>query len=51
MGLRYGAADLILSTAGEYVFLEINAGGQFLFVEIHGEIPISEAIADALIGA
>jgi hypothetical protein len=50
LGLRYGAADLILSTADEYVFLEINPGGQFLFVEIHGELPISQAIADALIG-
>jgi hypothetical protein len=50
LGLRYGAADLILSTSGEYVFLEINPGGQFLFAEIHGGAPISEAIADALIG-
>lgn len=51
LGLRYGAVDLILSTSGEYVFLEINPGGQFLFAEIHGGAPISEAIADALIGA
>lgn len=50
LGLRYGAVDLILSTSGEYVFLEINPAGQFLFVEIHGGVPISEAIADALIG-
>ena len=50
LGLRYGAADLILSTSGEYVFLEINPGGQFLFAEIHGGAPISEAVADALIG-
>ena len=50
MGLRYGAADLIESVDGDHVFLEINPGGQFLFVEIHGGLPISDAIADALAG-
>ena len=49
LGLRYGAADLILSTEGEYVFLEVNPGGQFLFVEIQAGVPISDAIADALV--
>jgi hypothetical protein len=50
LGLRFGAIDMILSTNGEYVFLEINPGGQWLFVEIHAGLPISEAIAEALIG-
>jgi hypothetical protein len=48
MGLRYGAIDLIHSVEGEYVFLEINPGGQFLFVEIQGGVPISDAVATAL---
>jgi hypothetical protein len=50
LGLRYGAIDMILDENGEYVFLEINPGGQFLFVEIHLGLPISAAIADALVG-
>jgi hypothetical protein len=49
LGLRYGAVDMILDRRGEYVFLEINPGGQFLFVEIHLDLPISGAIAEALI--
>jgi hypothetical protein len=50
LGLRFGAIDMILDRDGEYVFLEINPGGQWLFVEIHTGLPISEAIADALTG-
>ncbi len=50
LGLRFGAIDMILDTKGEYVFLEINPGGQWLFAEIHAGLPISDAIADALIG-
>ena len=50
LGFRFGAIDMILNTNGEYVFLEINPGGQWLFVEIHAGLPISDAIADALIG-
>jgi len=48
-GLRYGAFDLRTDAAGNFVFLECNEAGQFLFVEIHGGIPISAAIAKALI--
>jgi hypothetical protein len=50
LGLRFGAIDMILDSKGEYVFLEINPGGQWLFAEIHAGLPISDAIADALIG-
>lgn len=50
LGLRFGAIDMILDRDGRYVFLEINPGGQWLFVEIHAGLPISEAIADALTG-
>lgn len=48
-GLRYGAFDLRTDADGNHVFLECNEAGQFLFVEIHGEIPISAAIAKALV--
>jgi len=33
-GLNYSAIDLIVTPEGEIVFLEINPGGQFIFVEI-----------------
>lgn len=49
MGLRYGAFDLRTDSAGRHVFLECNEAGQFLFVEIHGGIPISTAVATALV--
>ena len=33
MGLEYGAIDLRLTPDGDYVFLEINPAGQFLWIE------------------
>ena len=51
LGLRYGAIDMILDQNGEYYFLECNPGGQFLFVEIQTQQPISLALASALMGA
>lgn len=48
MGLRFGAFDLILTPAGEYVFLECNPNGQWLWVELATGMPISTAIADEL---
>lgn len=48
MNLRFGAFDLILTPAGEYVFLECNPNGQWLWVEIETGMPISTAIADEL---
>ena len=49
-GLKYGAIDLIVDKAGEYVFLENNPGGQFLFVEHRvPELRMIDALADRLI--
>lgn len=48
-GLRYGAIDLILTPAGDYVFLEVNPSGQWLWIEDATGLPISEAIVDLLI--
>jgi len=49
-GLAYGALDLIVTPAGEYVFLENNPGGQFLFVEQRvPELRMVDAVADYLI--
>jgi glutathione synthase/RimK-type ligase-like ATP-grasp enzyme len=48
LGLRYGAIDLRLTPEGRFVFLEVNPGGEFLFVSDRTEQPVPEAIAAAL---
>ena len=47
-GLVYGAYDFRQSADGDWVFLEVNPAGQFMFVEIQTEMPISRAIAENL---
>ena len=47
-GLIYGAFDFIVTPAGEYVFLEVNPGGQYMWVESTTGMPITAALADAL---
>jgi glutathione synthase/RimK-type ligase-like ATP-grasp enzyme len=49
LGLVYGAIDMRLTPSGEYVFLEVNPAGQWLFIEQATGQPISAAIAEALI--
>lgn len=49
LGLRYGAVDIILTPDGRYVFLEINPNGQYRWIELHTDLPISDAICDLLI--
>ncbi|MCB0322588.1 MAG: hypothetical protein KDD69_03410 [Bdellovibrionales bacterium] len=51
LGLDYGAMDFKLLDSGELVFLEVNPAGQFLFMEIRGELPIAEALAQHLLGS
>lgn len=49
-GLTFGAIDLIFTPDGEYVFLENNPAGQFLFVEqLVPELRMLDAVADCLI--
>jgi glutathione synthase/RimK-type ligase-like ATP-grasp enzyme len=48
LGLVYGAIDLRLTGDGRYVFLEINPGGQFLYVEEQTGQPITAALAARL---
>lgn len=49
-GLEYGALDLIVTPAGEYVFLENNPVGQFLYIEqLIPEFKMLDAMADQLI--
>jgi glutathione synthase/RimK-type ligase-like ATP-grasp enzyme len=48
LGLVYAAIDLRRRPDGEHVFLEVNPGGQFLFVEERTGQPITAALADLL---
>ncbi len=48
LGLVYGAIDMRRTDAGEYVFLEVNPAGQWLFVEQRTGLPIAQAMADYL---
>ncbi len=48
LGLAYGAIDLRRTPEGEYVFLEVNTAGEFLFVEERTGQPIARALADLL---
>ncbi len=50
LGLVFGTIDLKLADSGERVFLEVNPQGQFLYIEIQTGLPISNALAELLIG-
>ncbi|HEX3184813.1 MAG TPA: hypothetical protein VHQ94_08445 [Pyrinomonadaceae bacterium] len=47
--LNYGAIDIILTPDGKHVFLELNPGGEFFWLERSPGLPISDAIADLLL--
>lgn len=49
-GLNYGAIDMILTPEGEYVFLEVNPAGEFLWLDDLGPLAISDALAGVLVG-
>ncbi len=48
-GLVFGAFDFIQTPSGEYVFLEVNPTGEWGMLERDLGLPISSAIADALL--
>lgn len=48
LGLAYAAIDLVVTPDDELYFLELNESGQFLFVESHTELPITDALATML---
>lgn len=48
VGLSFGALDVIVKPDGEFVFLEVNPTGEWGMLERDLNLPISEAIADAL---
>lgn len=47
--LSYGAIDLIVTPEGEYVFLELNANGQWAGIEQRTGLAIADAIIDWLV--
>jgi len=47
-GLVYSCLDFIVTPEGGQVFLESNPRGQYLWIEDCTDLPITEAIADAL---
>lgn len=51
MNLVFGCLDFIVTPDGEYVFLEVNEMGQFLFVERRCGLPILDAFSEFLLQA
>ena len=49
MGLRYGGADLIRTPEGDWVFLEINPGGEWRWVQQYAGLDVSGALAELLL--
>lgn len=49
MGLDYAGLDLIATPTGETVFLEVNAAGQWLWVQEATGMPIAAAIVEQLL--
>lgn len=49
LSLRYAAVDLIVTPAGEHVFLEVNPAGEWGWLERDLGLPIADAIAAELL--
>jgi glutathione synthase/RimK-type ligase-like ATP-grasp enzyme len=50
LGLTFGAIDMIETPAGDYVFLEVNPSGQWLWLDDILSLGISRALAEWLAG-
>jgi hypothetical protein len=49
-GLLFGAFDLIVTPAGEHIFLELNPNGQWYWIELSTGAPMADAMAELLAG-
>ena len=49
LSLNFGCFDFIVTPENDYVFLECNPNGQWLWIEQETGLPISKCIADTLI--
>lgn len=47
-GLRFGAIDMLRTTASEYVFLEVNPNGQWAWLDMAGATDSREHLIAAL---
>lgn len=48
LGLEFGCIDMIVTPGGEFIFLEINPNGQWLWIEHLTGLPIGDAISEEL---
>jgi hypothetical protein len=48
LGLVFRAVDMKIDASDDYHFLEVNAQGQYLWIEIETGLPLSAAMADLL---
>lgn len=48
LGLVFAAIDMILTPDGDYIFLELNANGQWSWIEAATSLPLSETFAKLL---
>lgn len=48
-GLNYAAADFVVTPKGRHMFLELNAGGEFFWLQRTPGLPIVQALADVLL--
>lgn len=51
LDLRYAALDFVVGPDGEWTFLEINAAGQYGWIEDATGAPLTEQLADLLVEA
>lgn len=49
LDLCFGTIDMVLTPEGEYIFLEINPNGQWIWIEDLTRLPISAALANLLV--
>lgn len=51
LGLVFGAVDMIVTPTGEYVFLEVNPSGQWMWLEMELELGMTASMARLLADA
>jgi glutathione synthase/RimK-type ligase-like ATP-grasp enzyme len=51
LGIVFACFDVIVTPAGQYVFLELNETGQFLFLERFTGLPLLDAFSEFLLQA
>lgn len=49
MNLMYAALDFVVQPSDEWTFLEINAGGQYGWIEDKTRAPLTEQLANLLV--